>query len=115
MTVKRYTAMLISGISGCGVAGSECALARRPSEWAALPGAVSLRWPVVDRFPVLKRWPSGSSIRLDRSTAGAEGEDASLASSPSLVVTRYDLGQGLLGKTCLKSFVRWIGVNPGPG
>jgi hypothetical protein len=28
---------------------------------------------------------------------------------------RYDLGHGLLGKTCLKSLVRWIGVNPGPG
>jgi hypothetical protein len=32
-----------------------------------------------------------------------------------LVVTGYDLGHGLLGKICLKSFVRWIGVNPGPG
>jgi hypothetical protein len=109
--------MLISGISGCWVAGSECALRANRPGGPYLPSAVSLRWGAQSSisFPFSSDGQGGSSIRSNRSRAGAEGEDAFIASSPSLVVTRYDLGHGLLGTTCLKSFVRWIGVNPGPG
>jgi hypothetical protein len=45
-----------------------------------------------------------------RAGAGAQG--------PRLgwpVSLGYDRRQGLLGRICRKSLVRWIGVNPGPG
>jgi hypothetical protein len=45
--------------------------------------------------------------------ASAEGEGA-LRPRPAVVIA-YDLGHGLLGRIRLKSFVRCIGVNPGPG
>ena len=53
---------------------------------------------------------------IDRmaSAFNAEGEDTLAGPRPPVVVS-YDLRHGLLDNICLKSFVRWIGVNPGPG
>ena len=59
-------------------------------------------------------------VPMERGLSSPKRQGREGGCPPSLVLepdprVPYECGQGLLLSTCRKSFVRWIGVNPGPG